>query len=349
MSNFQLGSGSLGNANDRTDKFHVSGGQFRSSVFQKLEEWESCKLAMLVEIDPTTKTSRACLEYESPKETVADELPAIQMKYASTLGDKLYTCTSTEVMIYDLPSFHLSTYISLPIFNDLHHVYSTPQGTLLVAVTGLDIVVEVSLEGKLLREWDVLGADTWSIYSRDIDYRKVPTTKPHRAHVNHVFQLGDEIWATRFHQRDAISLEDPTRRIDIAIQRPHEGFIFNDFLYFTTVDGHIVVVNPRNLQIERVHDLSKMSGPSSEPLGFCRGLHLLDERFAWVGFTRIRPTKFRENLSWVRHPTRTPRHSHISLFDLQSGTCLEDIETEPHGVGVISNIFQIPPVHAEVS
>jgi hypothetical protein len=203
------------------------------------------------------------------------------------------------------------TYISLPIFNDLHHVYPTPQGTLLVAITGLDIVAEVSLDGQFLRHWDVMGADTWSIHSRDTDFRKVPTTKPHRAHCNHVFQLGDEIWATRFHQRDAISLQDPARRIEIAIQRPHEGFLFNGSLYFTT----------------------------GEPLGFCRGLLPLDERFAWVGFTRVRPTKFRENLSWVRHPTRNHRNSHVALYDLQSGTCLEEMETEPHGIGVVSNVF----------
>jgi hypothetical protein len=334
--------------NDPMNKFYICGGQFRSSIFQKLEEWESCKRAMLVEIDPVSKTSRKMLDYESPKEVAADELPAILFKYATARDKKLYTCTSTEVIIYDLPSLQVATYISLPFFNDLHHVYPTPQGTLLIAVTGLDIVAEVSLDGKCLRQWDVLGADTWSIHSKDIDYRKVATTKPHRAHCNHVFLLGDEVWATRFHQRDAISLEDPTRRIDIAIQRPHEGFIFNDSLYFTTVDGHIVIVNPRTLQIERIHDLNKMSNPSGETLGFCRGLQLLDERFAWVGFTRVRPTKFRENLNWVRQkPVHRP--SHVALYDLESGTCLDEIETEPHGIGVVSNLFGLQLTPAETS
>jgi hypothetical protein len=324
------------------DSFYISGGEFRSSVFQKLEEWESCKRAHLVQIDPIRKTSHKAVEYESPNEAVADEMPAILFKYAYAEGNKLYTCTATEIMIYDLPSFHLSTYISLPIFNDLHHVHMSQQrGTLLVAVTGLDIVAEVTLDGKLLQTWDVMGQDTWSIHSRDIDYRKVPTTKPHRAHANYVFELGDELWVTRSHQREAISLDDPTRKIDIAIQRPHEGFLYNDFLHFTTVDGHIVTVNPKTLKIERIHDLTKMAGYSEQSLGFCRGLHYVDERFAWVGFTRIRPTKFRENMSWVRHPTREHRRSHVSLFDLQSGTRLEEIETEPHGIGVISNIFQI--------
>jgi len=328
-------------ASDPMNKIYVGGGQFRSTVFQKLEEWESCKRAMLVEIDPVTRSSRNRVEYESPKEAAPDELPAILFKSTTVRDNKLYACTSTEVMIYDLPSFRLATYISLPFFNDLHHVYPTPQGTLLVMVTGLDIVAEVSLDGKLLRHWDVMGEDTWSIFSRNIDYRKIPTTKPHRAHANHIFQLGDEIWVTRFHQRDAISLQDPQRKIEIGIQRPHDGFIFNGSLYFTTVDAHVVIANPGTLKIERIHDLNKMSGPDDETLGWCRGLLPLDERLVWVGFTRVRPTKFRENLNWVRQQGRNHRPSHIALYDLQSGSCLEEIETEPHGIGVVFTLFQL--------
>ena len=71
-------------------------------------------------------------------------------------------------------------------------------GTVLVADTGLDLVVEVSLQGEVLREWSVLEDDTWQRFSRAIDYRKVPETKPHKSHPNHVFRLGDEITKSRF-------------------------------------------------------------------------------------------------------------------------------------------------------
>jgi hypothetical protein len=100
-----------------------------------------------------------------------------------------------------------------------------------------------------------------------------------------------------------------------------------------------LLVNPGTLKIERVIDLNKLSGPSGETLGWCRGLLPLDERFLWVGFTRVRPTKLRENLNWVRQkPTYRP--SHIALYDLQSGSCVEEIETEPHGIGVVFTLFQ---------
>jgi hypothetical protein len=321
---------------------YVGGGEFRSSVFHRLEEWESCKRAMLVEIDPATNKSRNCVAYTSPEETVPDELPAILFKSTTLRGNTLYACTSTEVMIYELPAFRLTTYISLPFFNDLHHVYPTPQGTLLVMITGLDIVAEVTMGGELLRHWDVMGEDTWSIFSPDTDYRKIPTTKPHRAHANHIFQLGEETFVTRFHQRDAISLQYPGRKIEIGIQRPHDGFLFNGCLYFTTVDGHVVIVNPTTLKIERTYDLNKMSetATSGESLGWCRGLLPLDERHVWVGFTRVRPTKFRENLNWVRSQKRNHRPSHIALYDLVNGSCLEEIETEPHGIGVVFALFQ---------
>jgi hypothetical protein len=331
------------------NKIYVGGGQFRSSVFRKLEEWESCKQAMFVELDPATKSSRNCVEYVSPPATCPDELPAILFKSVTVRDNQLYACTSTEVMIYDLPSFRLATYISLPFFNDLHHVYPTPQGTLLVMVTGLDMVAEVSLDGTFLRHWDVMGEDTWSIFSKETDYRKVATTKPHRAHANHIFQLGDEIWATRFRQRDAISLTDRERRIEIGIERPHDGVLFNGSLYFTTVDGHVLLVNPTTLQIERVINLNEMSGQGSGVLGWCRGLFPVDERFIWVGFSHLRPTKFRENLAWIRNRPVAQRPSHVALYDLQTGSCLEEMETEPHGIGVIFTIFQLQPAPADIA
>src|SRR5205807_8484581 len=110
----------------------------------------------------------------------------------------------------------------------------------------------------------------------------------------------DEIWVTRFEQRDAISLTQPGRRIDIAIQRPHDGYLLGDSIYFTTVDGHIVQANRRTLKVENSYDLTKMSRPADQMLGWCRGLLPVDKRFLWVGFSRVRPTKFRENLAWVK-------------------------------------------------
>jgi hypothetical protein len=323
--------------------FYVAGGRLRSTVFRKLEEWQSCRQALLIELDPASNQSRSCVEYVSPPEARPEELPAILFKSATLKENKLYTCTSTEVLIYELPGFRLLHYISLPCFNDLHHVYPTHQGTLLVAVTGLDMVVEITTAGTLVREWNVLGDDPWARFSRQTDYRKVPTTKPHKSHPNHVFELDREVWVTRFFQRDAICLTTPGPRIDIAVQGTHDGYIFGDRIYFTTVDGHVVIADRNNLRVVETIDLNQMSGQPPQALGWCRGVLPVDERRLWVGFTRVRPTKFVENVAWVRNGySHRHRPSHVALYDLERKACEQEIELEPHGIGVVFSLLPVP-------
>src|SRR5258708_13934169 len=133
------------------NKFYVSGGRLRRTVSPKLEEWQSCEQALLIEVDPATNQSRVCVEYISPPEVCPDGLPAILFKSATIQGNKLYVCTSTEVLVYELPNFRLQHYISLPCFNDLHHVCPTQRVTLLIVVTGLDMLVEITTTATLVR------------------------------------------------------------------------------------------------------------------------------------------------------------------------------------------------------
>ena len=325
------------------NSFYVSGGRLRSTIFRKLEEWQSCEQALLIELDPEKNRSRVLVEYSSPPEACPEEMPAILFKSTSLQGNKLYTCTSTEVLVYEVPTFKLLNYISLPCFNDLHHVYPTEHGTILVVVTGLDMVVEITESGSIVREWSVIGEDPWARFSRETDYRKVPTTKPHQSHPNHVFVLGKEVWVTRLQQRDAICLTTPGPRIDIAVEKPHDGYTFGDRIYFTTVDGRIVIANRNTLKVEETIDLNQMSGQSGQVLGWCRGVLPLDERRLWVGFTRVRPTKFIENVAWIRNGyTHRHRPSHIALYDLERKACEQEIELEPHGIGVVFSLLPVP-------
>jgi hypothetical protein len=324
------------------NSFYVAGGRPRSSIFRKLQEWQSCEQAVVIELDPTKNRSRACVEYISPPEACPQALPAVLFKSATLRKNRLYTCTSTEVLVYELPNFRLEHYISLPCFNDLHHVCPTQRGTLLVVVTGLDMVVEISTTGALVREWNVLGEDPWSKFSRETDYRKVPTTKPHRSHPNHVFELDQEVWVTRFQQRDAICLSTSGPRIDIAVQGPHDGYVVGDRIYFTTVDGHIVIANRKTFRVEETIDLNQMSGQTGQVMGWCRGVLPIDERRLWVGFTRVRPTKFVENVAWIRGYADRHKPSHVALYDLERKTCEKEIEMEPHGIGVIFSLLPVP-------
>ena len=325
------------------NELYVVGGQARSTIFRKLDEWHSCQKAVVIQISPESGKVSNRVEYVSPPDVCADDAAAVLFKSASLQNNRLYTCTSTEVLVYQLPEFRLLHYVTHPCFNDLHHVCPTPEGTLLVAVTGLDIAVEITVEGRVLREWNVLGEDTWKKFSRETDYRKVLTTKPHQSHPNHVFYLEGEIWVTRFRQRDAISLTAPGRRIDIQVQLPHDGLVTDDSVYFTTVDGRVVRAGRESLKVEQVFDLNKVEGSDHQVRGWCRGLLPISKTRFWVGFSYLRPTKFRENLSWITSGSqKTPKHSHIALFDMEQNRCIHEIPLERHGIDVVFSLLEVP-------
>lgn len=301
-----------------------------------LQPWYRYRKGVVLYVRTADETIQTALEYVSPPEVCAPDNPPILFKQGTLVDGRLYLCTQTEVMVYSVPEMERLHYISLPCFHDVHHVRPTPEGTLLVANTGLDMVMEVSLEGEVLREWSVLGTDVWTRFSTSVDYRLVPSMKPHQSHPNHVFYVGQDIWVTRFEQRDAICLTDPGKRIDIGLERVHDGVSADGCLYFSTVDGKIVIVDEATLKIQEVHDLNRMSAPG-ELLGWCRGLHVEGARI-WVGFSRLRPTRFRENISWVVNGFRRILPTRIACYDLERKVCLKEIDLEPYGMNAVFSL-----------
>ena len=87
------------------NKLFICGGRQRTTVIRKLEEWQSCECAVIVELNPGKGESRVCVEYVSPPDAVPEELPSFLFKSGTLKDNKLYTCTSTEVLIYELPTF----------------------------------------------------------------------------------------------------------------------------------------------------------------------------------------------------------------------------------------------------
>src|SRR5215469_1633846 len=109
---------------------YVVGGHVRQNVFRTLEEWQSCDKGRIIRLDASKGESQSCVEYLSPPETCADDTQDILFKSAYLDHDTLYACTSTEVLIYKLPDFRCIKYLSLPCFNDVHHVCPTGNDTL---------------------------------------------------------------------------------------------------------------------------------------------------------------------------------------------------------------------------
>jgi hypothetical protein len=320
---------------------YVLGARQRKLLVKSEEEWNLYESALILRLDSDTGKVRTCVEYKSPAEVRANENSSNVFKAGTLVGNTLYACTSTEVLIFSLPEFKQIGYISLSCFNDVHHVTPSQDGNLLVASTGLDMVVKFTLEGKVLEQWNVLKQDPWARFSREIDYRKVDSTKPHASHPNFVFELDGAVWVTRFRQRDAVSLTGPAKRIEIAVQGPHDGLVSGDRIYFTTVDGRVVIANRRTFKVDEIIDLKPIDGQKAF-LGWCRGLLPLDERKIWVGFTRVRKTNLQENVLWVKHIFRegmAVKPTHISLYDIASQQCLQEFDLEPHGMNIVFSIF----------
>jgi hypothetical protein len=336
-----------------TEPLWVVGGEQRVA-FSNEPEWHKYKQALVVRVDDGR--AKTALEYVSPPKHCPDDRPPHVFKAATFGEDTAWLCTTTEVLICDLPSFDIRKVISLPCFNDLHHVTPGPNGNLFVAVTGLDAVAEVTPDGELVRITDVLtGGTPWHRFSSEVDYRKVQTTKPHRSHPNFVFFLEGRPWVTRFAQRDAVALDGlgrpddrQERRLSVELQGVHDGHVVDGHVWFTTVDGRLVSFDVATGE-KRVLKLDGAPPGDDRPLGWCRGL-LPRSGQAWVGFTRIRYTKLRQNLSWIRHGFRWAeahrfRPTRIALYDLEAGrngsgpAPLREVDLEPAGLGAVFGIY----------
>lgn len=326
-----------------TETLWVVGGEQRVQ-FSKPKEWAQYRKAVVLQVRDDRQ--ERVLEYETPPEHCPDETPSQVFKAATFEGDTAYLCTQTEVLLCDLPSFRIRRVISLPCFNDLHHVAPAPDGRLFVAVTGLDAVAELSPEGELIRLVSVLGGSPWDRFSPDVDYRKVPTTKPHRSHPNYIFFLDGRPWVTRFNQRDAVPVDGVNGRPPFDVGKEegiHDGHVTGDELFFTTVNGCIVRFDLATGE-KTSFDLNTLNEPDEDrPLGWCRGLLPLSGSQAWVGFSRLRYTTLRRNLSWLRHGFRETEHhrerpTRIALYDLGRRDLLRQIDLERSGMGAVFSI-----------
>jgi len=319
------------------------GGQQKKAFTTPQEEYTRFGQGLIVEYGVENNGS-VIARYKTPDELCAsDEHCSILFKSGTIKDNKLYVCTQTEVLIYSLDDYTLQTHLSLPFFNDLHHVLPTDRGTLLIAVTGLDMVAEITIEGNVIREWSALDEPVWDRFDKQKDYRKVLTTKPHKSHPNFVFEYADNIWVSRFEQRDVLCLTDRSKRIEIGIEKPHDGHVLGNRVYLTTVDGHVVVANLDTLTIEKIVNLHSCAD-SDAVTGWARGLKIVDKDHVIVGFSTLRVTKFRENIRWLKKQVGMLQSAdvcptHFALYDLKNEKMLWRSYTDDVGLDVIFSIL----------
>ena len=320
-------------------RIYVTGGRQRPSHLLTREEWSAYEKAVLLELDTDTGAVRTVLEYGSPPERCPPR-PSHVFKAGSWDGDHLLLCTQTEVVVFDPAAERVVRTISHPWFNDLHHV-ARIGGRLHVVSTGLDSVLAVSDEGVVEALHPAVPGAPWSRLDRSTDYRRVATTKPHESHPNYVLEGAGGVWVTRFEQRDVAPLGGGAG-VRIADDPIHDGVADGDTTWFTVVSGEVVAVDLAGRRVSARYPLAPMGDEAGRPLGWCRGL-LRDGSATLLAFSRLRPTKLKQNLQWLRKPLgKQPEAmpSRVCAYDLEGGRKQRTWVLEDHG---ISSIFSLLP------
>ena len=321
------------------ERVYIVGGRQRPDARNR-PEWRRFERAVILELDWRDGRARTCVEYQTPADAAPDEGASSVFKAATLDGDRMWVPTQTEILCFRLPAFEPVARISLPFFNDLHHVRPTPRGTLLVAVTGLDLVAEITPAGDVLREWDAGGGEPWARFERGRDYRRVPTTKPHQSHPNYVFEVGEDVWTTRFEQGDAVCLTGPGR-IALGATGPHDGVVHGGRVHFTSVEGAVICADPATGEVLRRVDVTALDGRAP---GWCRGLDVVDGARVLVAFSRLRPTAISRNVEWVarRLGRRGTRPTQVGLYDLAAGTCEGQHGLQRAGIDAVFSVHAYP-------
>lgn len=319
-------------------KLLLSGGLQRRNA-RELRSGQKHERGSLLELDTGKGTFQEVLEYRSRPEHRPVELPEVRFTATHLSGRELLAPTSTELVYMDVGAWTPSRIVSAPCFNDVHHARPVER-EVLVANTGLDEVVVIDAASGDVNRRIYLGHTPFAERFEDgVDYRRVNHTGRHEVHPNHIGVLNDVVYVTGGFEGSVIPLADPAARFRISERVIHDGIPHRGALWFTSVDGWLIEVDPRGAQVRRRLDLNAMDG-SGSALGWCRGL-CIDGDLAFVGFSSIRPTTNQRLVSWVNEKINRgeqPRRSRVATFDLRQGRLLEEF---PLPVGRMSDVFGI--------
>lgn len=299
----------------------ITGGMERENGFL-LGEGKYYSRARLLRLDTDSGEVERLLEISEGGENYPEQHPNLQFTAGCVEGQRLWLPTDTEVHCYSYPDLSRLATISYPFFHNIHHV-NVIDGGLYVVSTGLDLVVRLDAETFEPVEFlQAEGKDPWSRFSPHVDYRKIHSTRPHHSHPNYVFQVDGRRWLTRCTQQDAVCLDDPSRRFvisgghDIGV---HDGVLHEGLLYFSTVQGLLVVADPDTSTVVEEIDLLSLE-PRREVKGWCRGI-LFQEEIVYVAYSRIRPTRDRRKVAWLRRfapSLRRHRQAQVVAYDLKA-------------------------------
>ena len=325
----------------------LTGGRLRPDGFA-LGEGKYYDSARLLKLDPRTGEVDVLMAVNEATANFPAAHPNLQFTVASVDGNTLWLAMDTEIRQYAYPSLRLLATLSHPCFQNVHSV-AVRGDSLWVTSTGLDLVVVLDKHTGAVQEvLQVDGKDAWHRYSRDVDWRQVHSTRPHDFHPNYIFWLGDEPWVTRCTPEDAVPLRSPHRAIKLSGTRGeiavHDGVVHEGAVYFTLVDGTLVVMDPEAPEAPlREIDLAALPGFGGVR-GWCRGLCFAGG-LAYVGFSRLRRTRNQSKVDWVRRAVggEPPlKAASVLAVDLHSYQIVKDYRFEPDSIDALYGIMVAP-------
>ena len=292
----------------------------------------------IFQLDWNKKSIERRLKYITPDNMVNPNITK-ELTFGHIYGNELYVTSRTEIIIIDLVKLTIKRKISDPTFHDLHHVRRI-DNQLFVANTGLEMVQRFSLDGKELEQINLSNIPTWDRFDKNLDYRLVESTKPHKLHVNYLFEKDHgEIWATCLNTKEVICIYGRKERIKIIEGYIHDGLVTRNSIYFTTTNGFLISVDRKSLKTKKKYDISsEYKIKKGGYLGWCRGVYIADRR-AYVGFTSIRPTKNKEFIRNLKNKNNSLT-SRIVEIDLQNGRIMDEYIL-PFNNSIIFSIIQL--------
>jgi hypothetical protein len=120
----------------------------------------------------------------------------------------------TELVWIDPVRLRIVRRVSHPLFHGLHSATESEDGTIVVTCAGLDSVLELDSEGRLLRHHWLRDGSFADAYRGISDFRTVDHHgfDPHSHHPNFAWRSGADVWATCFETRECRTV-DGTKRI----------------------------------------------------------------------------------------------------------------------------------------
>ena len=251
--------------------------------------------------------------------------PSMMFKVCDITPNSIITVTNSEIVEFDRKTYEVIKTVSDNSFNDLHAVKKINEFYYLVN-TGLEILQIINENGLIVKEINMATTATWDKFSKSIDYRKIGSTKPHEMHINNVFNVGDDIFVTRLSLKQAININNEKDIFDIEVGLPHVGVVFNEKVYFTTTNGHVIVFDANTRKKISLTDVNQLLVKGGyKPDGWCRGILPLSENKILVGYTKLRHTKFKEFLSWTKNLGNVTAPTRVIEVDISKNSITKEM------------------------